>query len=123
MWQKITKKWLSKLNQLHLFTTSRFMGFKNSYTNIEFYVFVDAFAHAYGAFCYVRHVNENGTVNVYFVVSKVKVAPLKCTAIPRLELLTAVLRLKVSKNVSSTLNVLFTQFQFWSDSNNVLWWI
>ena len=33
------------------------------------------------------------------------------------------LELKVSKIVSSALNVPLTQFQFWSDSNNVLWWI
>ena len=117
------KKWLSELNQLHLVTIPRFLGFKNSNTNTEFHVFVDASANAYGAVCYVRHVNESGAVNVYFVLSKVNVAPLKCITIPRLELLAAVLGLKVSKIVSSALNVSLTRFQFWSDSNNVLWWI
>ena len=114
------KKWLSELNQLHLITTPRFLSFKNSNTNTEFHVFVDAFANAYGVVCYVRHVNKSGTVNVCFVLSIVKVAPLQCTTIPRLELLAAVLGLKVSKIVSSTLNVSLTQFQFWSNSNNVL---
>jgi len=60
---------------------------------------------------------------VCFVFSKVKVAPLKCTTIPRLELMAAVLGLKVCKIVSSALNALMCQFQFWSDSTNVLWWI
>ena len=117
------KKWLSELNQLHLVTIPRFLGFKNSNTSTEFDAFVDASANAYGAVCYVRHVNESGTVNVCFVLSKVKVAPLKCTANQRLELLAAGLGSKVSKIVSSALNVSLTQFQFWSDSNNVLRWI
>ena len=93
------KKWLSELNQLHLVvTTPRFLSFQNSNTITEFLVFVDASVHAYTAICYVRHVNESSTVNICFVLSKVKVAPLKCTTIPRLDLLAAVLGLKVSKS-------------------------
>ena len=117
------KKWLSELNQLHLVTIPRFLGFKNSNTNTEFHVFVDASANAYGAVCYVRHVIESCAVNVCFVLSKVKVASLKCITIPRLELIAAVLRLQLSKIVPLALNVSLAQFQFWSDSNNVLWWI
>ena len=109
---KDCKKWLFELNQLHLVTIARFLGFKNSNTNTGFHVFVDASGNAYGAVCYVRHVNKSGAVNACFVFSKVKVAPLKCTTVPRLELLAVVLGLKVSKIVSSALNVSLTQFQF-----------
>jgi len=117
------RKWLAELNQLHLITISRWLGYGNETVSTEFHVFVDASVDAYGAVCYVRHVCDNGKVAVCFVLSKVKVAPLKCITIPRLELLAAELGLKVGKVISSALNASLCQFRFWSDSTNVLWWI
>ena len=48
------KKWLSELSQLHLVTIPQLLVFKNSNTNNELHVFVDASANAYEAVCYVR---------------------------------------------------------------------
>ena len=85
--------------------------------------FVDASTEAYGAVLYIRHVLKNEEVITRFVTAKARVAPLKAISIPRLELTAAVLWLRLTEDVSKTLNIQMSDVTFWSDSMNVLWWV
>ncbi|XP_052745101.1 uncharacterized protein LOC112047560 isoform X4 [Bicyclus anynana] len=65
----------------------------------------DASERAYGTCIYVRTVDANGTVHIRLLASRNKVAPLKPTTIPRLELCGAVLATRLHAKVISSLTL------------------
>ena len=60
---------------------------------------------------------------ISLVCSKTKVAPLKSVTIPRLELTAATLLARLSRYVSTTLNLTTCPVYLWTDSNVALTWI
>lgn len=92
-------------------------------TTMSLHTFTDASAEAYGAVVYSRCEYESGEVAVRVVASKSRVAPLKATSIPHLELMGAVLGLRLSLSVSKVYKIDAHDTKFWTDSMNVLWWI
>ena len=89
----------------------------------ELHCFADASAHAYGAAVYLRCINKAGKINTQLLLSKNKVAPLKQTTIPRLELQAAVLAAKLYVMVRVELDIHIDQAYLWSDSQVVLSYI
>ena len=61
--------------------------------------------------------------NSNIVMLKSRIAPLKSTRIPRLELCGAVLRLNLAKSIANILMVDMREITFWTDNMNVLYWI
>ena len=57
------------------------------------------------------------------MASKSHVAPLQAASIPRLELMAAVVGLKLAENVGQVLGIDKSKWVFWSDSTDVLHWI
>jgi hypothetical protein len=88
----------------------------------ELHVFVDASASAFGAVTYARTIGE-GEVTVRFVASKSKITPLHAVSIPRLELMAAVLGVRLAEVVAASMEIDINQVHLWSDSENVLWWL
>ena len=84
--------------------------------------FSDARGAAYGAVVYVLNVKTNQPI---IVTSKSKVAPLKETSIPRLELLGALVLSKLILRVRSAMERLLvvTRIYCWTDSMVVLYWL
>ncbi|KAL0879208.1 hypothetical protein ABMA27_002991 [Loxostege sticticalis] len=83
----------------------------------------DASERAYGACVYVRSVNGQGSARVQLLVSKNRVAPIKPTTIPRLELCGALLGTRLCTKVMSSLTLPIHKCHFWCDSTIVLCWI
>ena len=79
--------------------------------------FVDASEDAYG----YRNAYPSGPISSVIVASKTSVAPLRAISVPRLELMGAVLSLRLTKEISKALNI--PDAVFWSDSVDVLWWL
>ena len=67
--------------------------------------FCDASSIAYAAVAYQRTEYKDGSITVRMIASKTKVAPIKAVSIPRMELMGAVLSVKLSDVVSTTLAI------------------
>ena len=87
------------------------------------HIFSDASSEAYGAVAYQQCMYNSGKVTSCLVMSKARVAPLKSISIPRLELLGAILGLKLAEKVAGALQMEMKDVTFWCDSMSVLWWI
>ncbi|XP_015769363.1 PREDICTED: uncharacterized protein LOC107347901 [Acropora digitifera] len=76
---------------------------------------------AYGYVVYYRNVYPSGLKSSVIVAAKTSVAALRAISVPCLELMGAVLGLRLTKEISKALNI--SDSVFWSDSVDVLWWL
>lgn len=116
-------EWFNELPRLQDVKIPRNLEFQE-HDNSQLHTFVDASTTAYCAVTYIRNKSEtNETANMNLIAAKSKVTPLKSTSVPRLELMAAVLGLKLTEKVCEALGSNINEVCFWSDSLNTLWWI
>ncbi|XP_055623093.1 uncharacterized protein LOC129766546 [Toxorhynchites rutilus septentrionalis] len=89
-------------------------------TNIQLHTFVDSSEEGYAAVCYFRF-EERGQVEC--VGAKSRVAPLKFTSIPRLELQAAVVVSRLASNIQQGHTYNINKRYFWTDARDVLCWL
>lgn len=118
LWLKFTQT-LPQLNHLSI---PRWVV-SDSPTSVEMHIFTDASEKAYGACIYIRSVARSGTVHTHLLTSKSKVAPIKSTTIPRLELCGALLGTRLCAKVLESLTLKPDKCIFWCDSMIVLGWL
>ena len=87
------------------------------------HTFVDASEVTYAITSYLRQQYISGEVSVSFIAAKSRVAPFKVISVPRLELTGAVIGLWLSWFVGQSLHIPVNKHMFWSDSQNVIYWI
>ena len=85
--------------------------------------FVDASQQAYGAAVYMRCEYHNGAITSRLIAAKSKVAPLTPMTVPRLELMGAILGLRLTQSLLTVLEAPMQSVTFYSDSTDVLWWV
>lgn len=92
--------------------------------SVEAHGFCDSSGVAYGCVIYIRIVTETSSF-VRLWTAKTRLAPMKETNIPRLELLSCLLLSKLMNSMlKSTESVVkFHRILCWSDSQIALWWI
>ena len=115
--------WYDQLQLVWRIRIPRGLRERNAIGNVSLHFFSDASELAYATVGYVVSKYVNGGVIVRQVISKAKVAPLKTVSIPRLELMAALLSVKVALVIAKALAISPTEVHYWSDSMNVLWWI
>lgn len=118
VWEDYTKH-LTILNDLEI---PRQVLVSNS-ISIQLHGFSDASESAYGACIYVRYRDDLGNHNTNLLCAKTRVAPLKHTTIPRLELCGALLLSELADKVKNAMHINFDKIFYWSDSTIVLSWI
>ncbi|XP_049884462.1 uncharacterized protein LOC126379650 [Pectinophora gossypiella] len=91
--------------------------------DVEMHSFSDASQRAYGACVYIKTMDAENNVSVKLLCAKSKVAPLKPTTIPRLELCAALLAARLCKSVLESLRFTPSAVVHWCDSSVVLSWI
>ncbi|KAI8119359.1 hypothetical protein CVS40_9301 [Lucilia cuprina] len=91
-------------------------------STVQLHIFVDASELAYAAVAYFR-VSSANEVQVSLVSAKVKVAPKQPLSIPRMELMAAVLGIRLANSICSIPNIQIESHFFWSDSYTVLCWL
>ncbi|XP_065190766.1 uncharacterized protein LOC135821698 [Sycon ciliatum] len=116
-------QWCDEFEKLEAVAVPRCLRLSNTeaITATELHVFSDASQDAYGAVAYLRHSYESGAVTCRPVASKGKVAPIKSTSIPRLELTAAVVAVDLAVSVGEVLAIPESSWHWWTDSMNVLW--
>ncbi|XP_067275875.1 uncharacterized protein [Pseudorasbora parva] len=92
-------------------------------TRREIHHFSDASTKGYGQCSYLRLENEQGDVHCALLMAKSRVAPLKVTTIPRLELTAAVVSVAVNDLLKEEINLADAEAYFWTDSQVVLGYI
>ena len=118
------RAWFSELPDLTQIQIPRCPVVKGKQIDkVSLHTFADASEDAYGAVAHVRCSYQDGAVSTNIVADKTRVAPSKATSIPRLELMGAVIGVRLSTRIARILELQTSQQIFWSDSQNVLWWI
>lgn len=115
--------WISNLKNIENIRIPRwYSSCLLNYINIQLHIFVDASEEAFAAVGYLR-VESKDHIDVTFVASKCRVAPLKMLSIPRLELQAALLGARLSSTILKQHSLQFDRIVFWSDSRTVISWI
>ena len=91
--------------------------------NISLHNFSDASEIGYGECSYLRVVDENENIYCSLIMGKERVDPKKLVSIPRLELVAAVLSVKISNMIKKELQLQELDEYFWTDSRVVLGYI
>ena len=82
--------------------------------------FSDASEEGYGQSTYLRLVNVSGKIHCCLLMGKSRVTPKKYVTIPRLELVAAVLSVKIAALIRRELDIEWKNETFWTDSKVVL---
>ncbi|XP_036340243.1 uncharacterized protein LOC118749545 [Rhagoletis pomonella] len=122
----LATKWLVHRSELKLLSNlkiCRWLGLGTTRSLTELHIFADASERAYAAVMYARTVQIDGSATVALISSKTKVAPLKTTTLPRLELCAAHLAAKLARSVLHSLGDLRYPLYAWTDSTITLAWL
>lgn len=123
--QQFEQKWKELWDEIYIleqFTIDRWIGTSDQ-TKSKLIGFSDSSMLAYGAVIYVRTEYPNGTIKCNLLTSKSRVAPLKPSTIPRLELSAAELLARLMTSVSKSMEFENMDYILWTDSSVTLYWI
>ena len=118
------EEWFGELPDLAKIKIPRFL--KDSHGKEErltVHTFTDASEKAYAAVVHTRYEFEDGSIGTRLITAKSRLAPLKAFSIPRLELMGAIIGLRLTKQVCKALKIELTKVTYWVDSWNVGYWI
>ncbi|XP_070066933.1 uncharacterized protein [Drosophila virilis] len=95
--------WLDLVSNLNTVRVPRCMKWVSRIQAVQMHTFVDASMNAYAAVVFLR-AELDGQVHCSLVASKTRVAPLKPVSIPRMELMAAVLGLRLAKCIQKEMS-------------------
>ena len=116
------EEWLEQLSEVTKLRIPRCVKPITSKT-AQLHHFSDASQSAFGAVSYLRVTDEFGDVHSSLLVSKSRLAPIKTTTIPRLELSAAMEATKLDVMLRNELELDLEESVFWTDSMIVLWYL
>ena len=122
---KYWNTWTTQLPQLSNFRVRRCIKPERfgSIASAQLHHFSDASESGYGTVSFLKLINSDGEVHCAFMMGKARVAPLKQTTIPRLELSAAVVSVKMDALLRRELQLELKHSVFWTDSTAVLKYI
>ena len=117
-------EWLESLTEIDSLRFKRCMIPHDFVDGVaEIHNFCDGSQTGYGCSSYIRVINKFGQIHVALVTAKSRLAPLRQVIIPRLELASAVLAVKIDGLIRRELDVQLGESVFWSDSEITLAYI
>ncbi|KAK4324775.1 hypothetical protein Pmani_004615 [Petrolisthes manimaculis] len=117
-------RWLNDLPVIKEFNVPRcVIPDENLVKTLQLHYFCDASEYGYGAVAYLRTDKLDDTVSVDILLAKSRLAPLKGSTIPRLELAGALEAVRLDKLLQEELKIPLEQSIYWTDSTIVLWYL
>ena len=116
------RKWTRIIANISDVRVPRCYSLASKSENIQIHVFVDASIDAYAVVAYICDEYKN-QINCSLVASKTRVAPLKPISVPKMELMAAILGLRLCNMICKEMSLNIKQRVFWTDSKDVLYWI
>lgn len=118
------RAWFDQLSDICRAKIPRCIRDKFTVVSLKLITFVDASTKAFGAAVYARvEYEQPHPTTCRLLASKSKVAPLTPVTVPRLELMAAVIGLRLTQALIRVLEIPMNMVTFFSDSLDVLWWI
>lgn len=118
------KNWLKNLQKMTECTILRsFIPKGADYASAQLHVFCDASKVAFAAVAYLRIIARDGSTHLALVMAKARVASVKPTTTPRMELQAAVLGTRLAATIGKELDIKIDERIFWSDSAVIIHWI
>ena len=119
---KAIKDWVEETELLGTVGVNRLVGGTGLGDIMELHVFCDASLEATAAVAYIKTTSNQGTT-IRFLMGKTRVASLRQTTIPRLELQAALYAARLKKTIEVERDFKFDKIFLRSDSTTVLSWI
>ena len=117
------QRWCDDLENLSIIKIPRCVQLGGKPISSSLHLFSDASKEANATVAYLRTEYESGEVAVRLIASKSKVAPLRVTSIPRLELMAATMSVRLAAILTPVFDMQESDIFYWTDNMNVLWWI
>ena len=114
--------WLNELPKIQRLSVGRCVKPPSAerIVSTQLHNFADASQSGYGAVSYLRFKDVNDNIHCSFVMGKSRVAPIKETTIPRLELSAAVVATRLERMIRNESDIKIDRSIFWTDSTCVL---
>ena len=119
------EKWVQDLQLLEDVKVNRCIK-PDDFGNVvsyQLHAFSDASTVGYGVSVYIRLINDKGEIHVSLLMGKSRLAPMKMTTIPRLELTAASVAVKVTQGILQELDMEIDSVTYHTDSSTVLHYI
>ena len=91
--------------------------------DIQLHMFSDASQLGYCAAVYLRVRRADGTITIRLITAKGRVAPIKYKTIPKLELESSLIGLRLALFSEKSLGLQISSSVYWSDSSTVVAWV
>ena len=118
-------RWFNQLPLLEKITVNRCYkppGF-GRITSKHIHIFSDASSTGYGSCAYLRLTDHHGKMHCSFLFGKARLAPIKATSVPRLELTAATVSVRIGQLLSKELDIDQADITYYTDSTTVLRYI
>ena len=117
-------RWLEDLHEIMKFKVPRCIKPVGiPVKRAQLHHFADASEYGYGAASYLKVILEDNSVHVNLIKAKSRLAPLKGSTIPRLELAGALEAVRLDKILIEELEIPLDSSVYWVDSEIVLWYL
>ena len=122
--QQELRRWVSEIEAFNEYGIPRqFIPGKTGPSTYRLHIFGDASPAAYAAVAYLEQRSENESLGVSFVMCRSRVAPLAGTSLPILELLAALIAVRLKKFLVERLRIEFEQVRLYTDSMITYFWV
>ncbi|CAL8128513.1 unnamed protein product [Orchesella dallaii] len=121
--QREWKIWIEQLVAVPQLNIPRYYFSDSDEKLSELHIFCDASSEAYAAVAYIRTTGMENVPTIKFAMGKARVAPVKPHSIPRLELQSALMAVRLATFIEEEQSFKISRTVFWTDAKTIILWL